>query len=93
MTKQFDEIGQITDEELIARLRALVRADQALSARLLVHLGEVDARGLYRARVFFDVAYCVEELRMRNLRPICAFRRRGWVENSRGSWSSSGEEP
>jgi hypothetical protein len=35
MTNGFDEIGHITNEELIVRLRALVRADQTLSARLL----------------------------------------------------------
>jgi 5-methylcytosine-specific restriction endonuclease McrA len=37
-------VGRVTDQELIARLRHLVRADRTLSARLLVHLGEVDAR-------------------------------------------------
>jgi hypothetical protein len=50
---------------LIAQLRSLVRADQTLSARLLVHLGEVDARGLYREHAYPSMfAYCVEELRM-----------------------------
>jgi hypothetical protein len=43
----------------------LVRADQALTARLLVHLGEVDARGLYREYAFPSMfAYAVEELHM-----------------------------
>src|SRR4051812_3410788 len=59
------DVGRVTDQELIARLRHLVRADRTLSARLLVHLGEVDARGLYRQDAYPSMfAYCVEELRM-----------------------------
>jgi hypothetical protein len=43
----------------------LVRADHTLSARLLVHLGEVDARGLYREYAYASMfAYCVDELHM-----------------------------
>jgi hypothetical protein len=46
-------------------LRRLVRTDQVLTARLLVHLGEVDARGLYREHAFHSMfAYAVEELHM-----------------------------
>jgi hypothetical protein len=60
-----EEVGRFTDQQLIARLRELVRADQTLGARLLVHLGEVDARGLYRERACSSMfAYCVEELHM-----------------------------
>lgn len=40
------EIDQIADDELLARLQRLARTDHALTARLLVHMGEVDARGL-----------------------------------------------
>jgi hypothetical protein len=59
------DVGRVTDQELIARLRHLVRADRTLSARLLVHLGEVDARGLYRQDAYPSMfAYCVEELGM-----------------------------
>ena len=59
------EVGRIADQELIASLRRLVRADRTLSARLLVHLGEVDARGLYREYAYASMfAYCVEELHM-----------------------------
>jgi hypothetical protein len=49
-----NEISQVTNQELITRLQLLVRADQKLNARLLMHLGEVDARGFY----------CVEQLQM-----------------------------
>ena len=60
-----DEVGCFTDQELIARLRRLVRADQTLAARLVIHLGEVDARGLYREHAYASMfAYCVEELQM-----------------------------
>jgi hypothetical protein len=59
------DVGRATDQELIAQLRHLVRADRALSARLLVHLGEVDARGLYRQDAYPSMfAYCVDELGM-----------------------------
>ena len=68
MTQQsnaLNEVYQIADEELLARLQRLVRADHALTARLLVHLGEVDARGLYRERAYPSMfEYCVEELHM-----------------------------
>src|SRR4249920_3898358 len=61
----FEEVGRFTDQQLIARLRDLVRADQALGARLLVHLGEVDARGLYREHAHSSMfGYCVDELQM-----------------------------
>jgi 5-methylcytosine-specific restriction endonuclease McrA len=50
---------QLSHEELLARVQRLVRDDRALTARLLVHLGEVDARGLYREQAYgsmFDYA-------------------------------------
>src|SRR4249920_4208286 len=59
------DVSRITDRTLIDRLRRLVRADRTLSARLLVHLGEVDARGLFREYAFASMfAYCVDELHM-----------------------------
>src|SRR5262245_9427027 len=64
-TIALEEVSRIADQELITRLRRLVRADQTLHVRLLVHLGEVDARGLYREHAYSSMfAYCVEELRM-----------------------------
>lgn len=60
-----DDVRQVPDQELVTRLRRLVRADQTLHARLIVHLGEVDARGLYREHAYASMfAYCVEALRM-----------------------------
>src|SRR3954466_10147068 len=64
-TVALDQVTHVADPELIARVRRLVRADQTLNARLLVHLGELDARGLYREQAYASMfTYCVEELRM-----------------------------
>ena len=50
---------------LCASFCARRAADHTLSARLLVHLGEVDARGLYREYAYASMfAYCVDELHM-----------------------------
>jgi hypothetical protein len=64
-TVVLDDVSRFTDRELIATLRRLIRTDQALTAQLLVHLGEVDARGLYREHAYPSMfAYCVEKLCM-----------------------------
>jgi len=57
--------GQLDDTTLLTRLNALVAQDRKTSARMLWHLAEVDARGLYRDEGYsslFD--YCVKSLRM-----------------------------
>jgi hypothetical protein len=62
---EWNDVSRVTDRALIDGLRRLVRADHTLSARLLVHLGEVDARGLYREYAYASMfAYCVDELHM-----------------------------
>jgi hypothetical protein len=51
MARELDtlsEVSRCSDAELVCRLQRLVAADRRLSAKLLEHLGEVDARGLYR---------------------------------------------
>lgn len=56
---------RLRNEELIARLRRLAHDDRKLTARLLVHLGEVDARGLFRDEAFTSMyAFMVEGLGM-----------------------------
>ena len=61
----FEEVARLADAELIVGLRRWMRADRALTARLLVHLAEVDARGLYRERAWPSMfVYAVEELHM-----------------------------
>jgi hypothetical protein len=59
------EAARLADDNLLAQLRRLVSQDRALTARLLIHLAEVDARGLYRAAArpsMFD--YAVHALHM-----------------------------
>ena len=59
------DVSRCTDHELIDKLRRLVAADRALNAELLMHLGEMEARGLYREQAYasmFD--YSVRALRM-----------------------------
>jgi len=63
--KELEHAKQLSDEALISKLSRCVREDRELSARLLAHLGEVDARRLYRDQGFssmFD--YCVRALHM-----------------------------
>ena len=58
-------VARMDDGALIARLQRLVQHDRALTARLLLHLGEVEARGLFRDQAFSSMfEYAVEALRM-----------------------------
>jgi hypothetical protein len=41
-----EAVSRISDEELVCRVKHLVAEDRALGAKLLVHLGEVDERGM-----------------------------------------------
>jgi hypothetical protein len=53
------------NEALLSEVERLVKADRALSATLLVHLGEVDARKLYLARGYSSMfVYCRSALGM-----------------------------
>ena len=63
--REWEFAKQLRDEELIATLMRCVKEDRDVTARLLVHLGEVDARGLFRDLGFssmFD--YAVQALHM-----------------------------
>jgi hypothetical protein len=56
---------RLGDEQLIERLKRLVAHDRATTARLLVHFGEVDARGLYRNQAYQSMfEYAVHALHM-----------------------------
>jgi 5-methylcytosine-specific restriction endonuclease McrA len=56
---------QLRDEELLAGLDRLLRDDRALTVQLIVHIGEVDARGLYREQAHASMfEYAVETLHM-----------------------------
>jgi hypothetical protein len=65
MTRVLDEVRYVTDDELLSRLERLVKADRALSVKLLVHLGEVEARKLYLERGYSSMySYCMTALGM-----------------------------
>ena len=53
------------DEELVQRLKQLLSEERAVHTQLLVHLAEVDARGLYLERAYPSMfEYCVKALHM-----------------------------
>ena len=59
------DLAQLTDASLHSELKRLAGSSNTLSAQLLVHLGEVEARGIHRERACSSLyMYCVYELRM-----------------------------
>jgi hypothetical protein len=65
MTCEFDEVRRVADGELLSRLERLVKAERALSLKLLVHLGEVEVRKLYLERGYSSMySYCMTALGM-----------------------------
>jgi hypothetical protein len=50
--KELETVKRLTNDELVARVRHCVREDRRVTAQLLAHLGEIEARGLHR-----DVGY------------------------------------
>jgi len=58
-------LTELTDAELMARLDALCARNTKLMVQLLLHLGEVDARGLFRDDGHTSMfVYCKDRLRM-----------------------------
>jgi hypothetical protein len=56
-------LATLPSHQLLARLRALVRRNNAVEAELLAHLAEVDARRLYLEQAYPSMfAYCVRAL-------------------------------
>jgi hypothetical protein len=57
--------AHLDDATLLQRLRTLLTRDHRTSAMLLAHLGEVDARELYRDAGYSSLfGYCIEALHM-----------------------------
>jgi len=57
-------LSHLSDSELLASTRHLVGKSNQLLAALLVHLAEVEARGVYRTRACSSLyTYCIYELR------------------------------
>jgi 5-methylcytosine-specific restriction endonuclease McrA len=60
-----NSLAQLTDSSLHSELKRLVGSSNTLTAQLLAHLGEVEARGIHRERACSSLyTYCVYELRM-----------------------------
>ena len=58
------DLTHLTNDELIAGTRRLVGASNQVLAMLLVHLAEVEARGIHRQRACSSLyTYCIYELR------------------------------
>jgi hypothetical protein len=58
-------ISELSDAELLSNTRALIGHSNQVFAALLVHLGEVEARGLHRTRGCSSLyAYCVYDIRL-----------------------------
>jgi hypothetical protein len=58
-------LSDLSDGELLANTRMLVGRSNQLLAALLLHLGEVEARGLHRTRACASLySYCIFELRL-----------------------------
>jgi hypothetical protein len=57
-------LAHLSDDQLLANTRRLVGKSNQLFAALLVHLAEVEARGIHRARRCASLyTYCIYELR------------------------------
>src|SRR6187402_522554 len=58
-------ISTLSDADLLANTRGLIGRSNQVLAALLAHLGEVEARGLYRHRECSSLyGYCIYELRL-----------------------------
>lgn len=65
MTSTRFSLTQASNTELLAALHALVRRSNEVTADLLAHIAEVDARGLYREHAFSNMfTYCTTALRL-----------------------------
>ena len=58
-------LSHLADDELLMSTRRLVGASNKLLSQLLLHLAEVEARGIHRTRACASLyTYCIYELRM-----------------------------
>src|SRR5512132_2315975 len=68
-----ESLETMTDEDLLTTVRRLTARANVALADLLLHLGEVEARGVHRTRACASLyTYCIYELRMSE---DAAFRR------------------
>lgn len=65
MAHAIEEVGLVTDVELVRRLEHLVKVDRVLGVKLLVHLGELNERRLFLERGYSSIyEYCKGALGM-----------------------------
>src|SRR6187455_3677952 len=58
-------LSHLSDDDLLTSTRRLVGASNQLFAQLLLHLAEVETRGIHRTRACASLyTYCIYELRM-----------------------------
>lgn len=63
--KIFSAIIQLSDDELLERVQTLAEREREVTASLIAHLAELDARRLYLAEGFSSLfAYCIDVLRL-----------------------------
>ncbi len=63
--QELETVQWLSDDELVAQVRNCVREDRRVSAQLLAHLGEIEARGLHRDLGYESMfEYAVRELHM-----------------------------
>src|SRR5262245_24132562 len=63
--ERIEQIHQLDDDTLLRSLKRFVGSSNHLTALVLAHLAEVDARGAYRSWACDTLAtYCVYELRL-----------------------------
>jgi hypothetical protein len=59
------DLAQLSDDTLLTAVKRLTGTSNELTAQLLAHLGEVEARGIHRNMACATLyTYCVYELRM-----------------------------
>jgi len=62
---KIDIPSHLSDDELVSQLKSFAGDEREATARLIAHLAELDARGLYRAAGFSSLfTYCCEVLRL-----------------------------
>jgi hypothetical protein len=65
MTSRSSSLGRLSDEHLVAELLRLARCERDVTAELIAHLAELDARRLYLGQGFASLfVYCTGALRL-----------------------------
>ena len=64
-TNETVALNSLSDDELLGSLNALVQQSRRVEAELVIHIGEVDRRRLYRREATSSMfVYCTERLHL-----------------------------